>query len=355
MTHTIDPQILYSQSPFFLDFIDEKNSATQFFQHSAMSVHRLAEERQTIPSQRVRSELCDSLMEYNQVLDAPSAAIANIDQLRNPKTLCVIGGQQAGFLGGPLFVIYKIVSIIRSAARLSDHLNVPVVPIFWLASEDHDFAEINHTRWLDDSGALRTVSFDWDGQGHPIEQLSITEPVRNAFDEANKKIAFSKTPNAAIFSPAPDDDYCTWHARMWSRLFAEYGLILVEPRVLRTLAEPFFKRALAEQRQIQASLALSASRLGKLGYPALLDLERSGELFRIDKDGFRHRVDDSSEGANLHDSVDYSADAAIRPVNILGGAHDDRLHHVALLDLAARNGLLDGDDDDIANVSVFAL
>jgi len=314
MTQTIDPRLLYSQSPFFLNFIEGKKSATESFQHSATPIHRLAEERRTIPSQHVRSKLFDVLMEYNRMLDAPSAAIANISQLRDPKTLCVIGGQQAGFLGGPLFVIYKIVSIIRTASRLSDLLDVPVAPVFWLASEDHDFAEINHTRWLDDSGTLRTISFDWEGQGRPIEQLPITEDVRNAFDEANKKIDFSRTPDAAIFSPAQDDDYCTWHARIWSRLFAEYGLILIEPRVLRPLAEPFFKQALAEQRQIQTSLALSASRLKKLGYPVLLDPNRSGELFKINEDGLRHRAEDSSAEADLENSLAYSADAALRPL-----------------------------------------
>ncbi|MCK5213116.1 MAG: bacillithiol biosynthesis BshC, partial [Dehalococcoidia bacterium] len=251
MTHTIDPRSLYSQSPFFLDYIDGKASACDSFQHSLASLPLLTQERRVLPSLQTRSELCDALLNYNHKLDASPKAIANIKQLQDTKALCVIGGQQAEFLGGPLFVIYKIVSIIQTAAWLSEHLSVPVTPIFWLASEDHDFAEINHTRWLDDSGTLRTVSFDWDGQGRALEQLPITDAIRHAFDEVNQKIPFSTAANAALFAPQVSDDYCTWHARMWSHLFAEYGLVIVEPRVLRPLANSFFTRALTDQREIQ--------------------------------------------------------------------------------------------------------
>ena len=144
MTHTIDPHSLYSQSPFFLDYTDGKAAASDSFQHSLASLPLLAQQRKALPSLQTRSELCNVLIDYNHRLDAPPKAIANIDQLRAPETLCVIGGQQAEFLGGPLFVIYKIVSIIQTAAWMSEHLAVPVVPVFWLASEDHDFAEINH-------------------------------------------------------------------------------------------------------------------------------------------------------------------------------------------------------------------
>ena len=314
MTQTIDPRLLYPQSSFFLDFIEGKKSATEFFQHSIASIHRLTEERRTIPSRQTRSVMCDALLEYNRELDASSEVIGNIEHLRNPKTLCVIGGQQVGFLGGPLFVIYKIASIIRTAAWLSDHLDVPVLPIYWLASEDHDFAEINHTRWLDDSGALRVISFDWEGQGRAIEQLPVTDAVRHALDEASQRISFSKASDATIFSPAADDTYCTWHARIWSRLFTAYGLILVEPRVLRPLAKPFFRRVLSEQRAIQAGLTLSASRLEKRGYPIPLDLSRSGGLFEISEDGFRRRAENSFEKSDPLDCLAYSADAAIRPV-----------------------------------------
>ena len=338
MTQAINPRVLYSQSPFFLDFIEGTKAAMEFFEHSISSVHRLGEARQTHLTQHARSEVCDALLEYNQTLDASADAMRNIERLRDPKALCVIGGQQAGFLGGPLFVVYKIVSIIRTAAWLSDYLNVPVLPVFWLASEDHDFAEINHTRWLDDSGAIRTISFDWNGQGRPLEQLPLIEAAQRAFDEASKKIPFSKASDAAIFSSMEDDTYCTWHARMWSRLFSHDGLIIVEPRVLRPLANPFFMRALSEPDVIQAALAESASQFEKQGYAVPLDLSHSGGLFGFTENGIRQRIEESSTESNL---ITYSTDAALRPLladsllptiaNILGPS--ELAYHAMLLPL----------------------
>lgn len=56
----------------------------------------------------------------------------------------VVGGQQAGLLTGPLYTIHKVISIVLLAKQQEAALNVPVLPVFWIAGEDHDFAEINH-------------------------------------------------------------------------------------------------------------------------------------------------------------------------------------------------------------------
>ena len=188
-----------------------------------------------------------------------------------------------------------------------------MIPVFWLASEDHDFAEINHTRWIDNSGALRTISFDWDGQGRPIEQLPITGNVQEAFSKAGEKIRFINEADTRAFEPAADDDYATWHARVWSRLFAAHGLVIVEPRVLRPLADAFFRRALTEQSEVRECLACGARQLEAAGYPVLLDLGRSGGLFTITDDGARARSGDFSDTA-FDASTTYSADAALRPL-----------------------------------------
>lgn len=318
MTPSIDPHILYSQARFFLDFIEDKKSATEFFEHSLASVHQLAQARQSFAGRQTHRQVGDVLLEYNQMLGASAASLENIERLRSENALCVIGGQQAGFLGGPLLVIYKIISVIRTARRLSEHLKAPVLPVFWLASEDHDFTEINHTRWLDDSGILRTISFNWEGSGRPIEQLPITDAVRAAFTDVRQQIRFSNVADAAIFSPTGEDDYCSWHARIWSRLFADHGLILVEPHILRRLAEPFFERALSDHDVIKAGLARTSARLTEHGYPIPIDPSRSGTLFKISADGKRQRiqslVEETSAGGGPRTADTYSADVALRPL-----------------------------------------
>src|SRR5699024_12707310 len=80
----------------------------------------------------------------NETWGAPDATIAQIERLRDERSVVVIGGQQAGLLTGPLYTIHKIVSIIKYAKEQEAKLNIPVIPVFWIAGEDHDYADINH-------------------------------------------------------------------------------------------------------------------------------------------------------------------------------------------------------------------
>src|SRR5699024_6105301 len=68
----------------------------------------------------------------------------NIEALKKEETVAVVGGQQAGLLTGPLYSINKVISIIQYAKQQEKKLQIPVVPIFWIAGEDHDYEEINH-------------------------------------------------------------------------------------------------------------------------------------------------------------------------------------------------------------------
>src|SRR5699024_1502675 len=76
--------------------------------------------------------------------DADESSLKNIDRLKSEDAVVVIGGQQAGLLTGPLYSINKVISIISLAKRQEAELNRPVIPVFWIAGEDHDFDEINH-------------------------------------------------------------------------------------------------------------------------------------------------------------------------------------------------------------------
>ena len=61
----------------------------------------------------------------------------NLERLRDPKSVVVIGGQQAGLLTGPLYTIYKAITLIQLARREEKRLGRPVIPVFWIAGEDH--------------------------------------------------------------------------------------------------------------------------------------------------------------------------------------------------------------------------
>jgi len=311
---TLDPQLIYPSARFFLTFIRERRLASTFFQHTFDALPALADARRACPDSATRAAVCDVLSCYNRELGASPAALQAIDALRDPAALCVVGGQQAGFLGGPLFVACKIASIVCTAHHLRERLGVPVVPIFWLATEDHDFDEINRVQWTDPAGQLQTIAFDWPDRGRSIERLPITSEVRRAYDDARRRLSFADPTLADVFAPASGDTYARWHARIWSRLFADSGLILVEPRVLRALSAPLFDRARTDAPRIHPLLADGAARLEADGYAPPLDPQRSGTLFVIDDSGARHRLDDAATDDDQPRVDMLSPDAALRPV-----------------------------------------
>lgn len=190
----------------------------------------------------------ENLAEWRVFLEpfSPSAQVlAQLEKLRKPNALCVVAGQQAGLLGGPLLTVYKALSALHWARKLEKQLKRPVVPIFWIASDDHDFAEIAPLRWL---GAGRTVSnsaitqrkddagksvFDsklipgeWANLRQELEASGLTDPqVLAEFD------SFTPTDSASV-----EDQFLHFFLR-W---FGTLGVVPLAPRI------PFLRRRAAE-------------------------------------------------------------------------------------------------------------
>jgi len=91
-----------------------------------------------------REELARVISQYHAGELEHPAVRSNLDRLTHSDSLVVVGGQQAGILTGPLYTIYKAITLIQLAEREERRLNRPVIPIFWIAGEDHDLEEVNH-------------------------------------------------------------------------------------------------------------------------------------------------------------------------------------------------------------------
>jgi bacillithiol biosynthesis cysteine-adding enzyme BshC len=337
----VDASTVYPDAKFFLDYVALRANALSFFEHEPSAFASVAATR--TKRDDPRADVCDALQAYNAKLNAPPEVRASIDALRDGSTLCVVAGQQAGFLGGQAYTAYKILSAIRLADWLEDHVGTRVVPVFWLATEDHDFGEINRVRLLQPDGRLQTVSFEWDERGRPIEALPITPEIARATDEALSTLPDAFGPVRDLFRPASEDDYGTWHARIWSRLFGPNGLIVVEPRVLRHLAGGFFHTTLTNANEVNRRLERIANRLREEGYDPPLDPRRAGRLFHLDAAGRRIRVMKPEEhlATAVHSPDGYSPDAALRPLftdallptlaNVVGPA--ELAYHAMLLPL----------------------
>ena len=92
----------------------------------------------------------------------------------------IVTGQQAGLFGGPLFVLWKALGTVVVARELEARRGRPVVPVFWVASDDHDFAEVRSATVVDATGALRTLRYDprEEPLGRPAWDITLDETVR---------------------------------------------------------------------------------------------------------------------------------------------------------------------------------
>ena len=120
-----------------------------------------------------RTILADCLHIQYHHLNPNASTIAQIDTLRRPTTFTVATGHQLNLMGGPLYFIYKIISVINLAKTLKEkYPENDFVPVFWMATEDHDFKEINHFY-------LRENRLEWQCQSKgPVGRLSTKELVK---------------------------------------------------------------------------------------------------------------------------------------------------------------------------------
>jgi bacillithiol biosynthesis cysteine-adding enzyme BshC len=204
---------------------------------------------------RTRREDIATVLRRSQArLGASAATIENLDRLVQPTTFVVIGGQQPGLLTGPLYTVYKAISIIKLAEALRRQYPYEFVPLFWNASDDHDWAEVNHAYVVDGVGQLQRLEYPlnpqfegWSVGEIPLDHGALT--VIRRLSEALAGQGFSDEVEVLLLETAEvSATFGEWFSRLMLRLFHEHGLIIVEPGLpeLKRLAIPLFEQALED-------------------------------------------------------------------------------------------------------------
>src|SRR5215471_18797256 len=156
-------------SHLMADVLYHPDRTTPFYRHSLrdLAAFRAAAAEIDFPEDRRRS-----LIEALRVQNPASAAL---DRLAQPGTVAVMTGQQVGLFSGPAYTIYKALHAIRLAEWLSEN-GTPAVPVFWLATEDHDFAEVNHVWVFDGDHHPRKVETRRSAAEQPVGDIALAAP-----------------------------------------------------------------------------------------------------------------------------------------------------------------------------------
>ncbi len=144
-------------SPLFRDYLASRGRVSSFYELGFAKEDLARAASATVGFARPRAEVAAALAAEQP---AGSEGRANAESLRDPDTLAVVTGQQSVLFGGPLYVLYKALAAVEIARTMSESLKKKVVPVFWVASDDHDFAEIRATTFLDSNSELKDVRYE---------------------------------------------------------------------------------------------------------------------------------------------------------------------------------------------------
>jgi bacillithiol biosynthesis cysteine-adding enzyme BshC len=224
---------------------------------------------------RVPSAMAEALAVEQRRLRAGPLAERNARAL-GEGAVAVVAGQQPGLFGGPLLALHKAMGAVALARRLDGFGGVRVVPVFWIASEDHDLAECNRATLIDALGAERSFSLQGlDGAGRSVHDV----PVPSAAAAALKQAVLQALPatdraRAAVDAAWPDlpdgTDLGARFAAAMAAWLGDSGLVFVEPHALAPWAGPVFARLVEEARPIREAILASGARLAAAGVTAPL-------------------------------------------------------------------------------------
>ena len=294
------------QTQLFLDYLKHEPKLLRFYP-SSVAFHQDLSARapEVLASHRTdRDALCDVLEELNLGWGASPETVANITRLRGADTVAVVSGQQAGLFTGPLYTIYKALSAVKLAGCLTDR-GTKAVPVFWIATEDHDFDEVATAEFIGCDCRLAEVSVSnaMHRKDTPVGSVRLDASINETLERLLQVLPETEfTPDLSNIlkdSWAEGRGYGEAFARMITHLMGGYGLVLLDPSDarLKALAAPLYAEASRRAPLIAAAIEERSRELVEAGYHAQVTAPPdSFPLFLHTTEGARHAVTRTESG-----------------------------------------------------------
>jgi len=194
-----------------------------------------------------RTTLVNSLNKQYQGILVSKATQKNIDSLSQENTFTITTGHQLNLFTGPLYFLYKIFSVINLAEKLNKkHLKHHFVPVYWMATEDHDFDEINYFNYKG-----KKVQWSRDASGG-VGELD-TKGLDEVFESYSNQLGHGKNAEFLrdLFKKAylEHDNLAEATQYLANALFKDYGLVIIDAnsRDLKRLLIPYIEKELLEK------------------------------------------------------------------------------------------------------------
>jgi bacillithiol synthase len=258
----------------FASFLEDFARVSSFYAHPPTAAGIDAAAREVRLDSAVRRSVAEILREQNcrfapeNKLDPATAC--NLDRLA-AGAVAIVTGQQVGLFSGPAFTFYKALSAVRCADDTTRR-GADAVPIFWLATEDHDLAEVNHSFWNTRNGLARyELPAKGADAGRHVGEVVLGDEIEPLVATAVQTLEGSyaeQVARALRESYTRGETYGSAFGKLMARLFAGRGIIFIDPLDVRfhRLAASVYLRALDEADSLRESLLARSKELDGAGF-----------------------------------------------------------------------------------------
>lgn len=292
------------QNPLIDDYRKNKSRIMQYFDYNPYMDSAYQERLESLESREFnREQLTRTLYAINQQWDAPQSTYDNIERLKENESVVVIGGQQAGLLTGPMYAINKLISIIQFARQQESKLQKPVIPVFWIAGEDHDFDEINHI-FLPEDSSMKKYKLLQKGMEKqsvsdiPIDQTYAGQWVNRLFEQLRETPYTKELYKIVQNCLEKSKTYVDFFARIIFQLVDEEGVVLTDSGdpLMRELEQNHFAAMIEKQPEISSGVYTSVQQIKQAGYAVSLDVESDDAHLFYHKDNERILLTRDADG-----------------------------------------------------------
>lgn len=293
-TETLDFQLSKVIAPLTMDYLNQKDQVKEFYNYpfEVNSFTTAVEQRRKFPF--YRKELVNALLKQNhQLVEDYPAMKSNIESLLDENTFTITTGHQLCVFTGPLYYIYKLISVINLAEELNKkHPGLHFVPLYWMAAEDHDFEEINHIHLFNKKLTWQTEAKGATGDLDPETMSDLLAELKVVMGESeNAKELYRIFEEAYMFNATLADAT----RFLVTKLFGKYGLVILDGNdsYLKGIFSPVLKDELKNQSSFRLVEATN-NKLLSLNYKLQVN-PRNINLFFME-DGVRERIVKAPDG-----------------------------------------------------------
>ena len=287
----------------FADFLSYSPSVHPFFPRSPSFNEWPKDEAARISYDPSRRERVSAILErQNKAWDASQKTFENIARLRKGAS-ALVTGQQVGLFGGPMFAIYKALTAVKLAEEAT-RSGVDAVPVFWLATYDHDLAEVNHVSIPGSEGKLQVLTTpSHDVPEAPVSAVRFGEEITPVAEQAATLLGDTEATRFLQESYRPGESMGTAFARLCARIFAEWGVILLDASdpEFAQMGQPIYRAAVERAGDLSSALLKRGEALEAAGYHQQVKVTGSSVLLFTTRQGARVPIHRQEDGKFLID------------------------------------------------------